>query len=405
MSILSRSHRRARGRGFLILLAVWTVVNAAPPLRGQAIRVVKRARDRDPTLVYRGIMGDQALSRQVGSDLVKCGWFDVVSSADADYSLAGAVSGGTVTVNVGGAASFALKARMLPGDPRRTAHKVVDAVLKRLFGIDGICSSRIAFCAELAKGVKEIYMCDFDGSNLQRLTRNGTLSVEPDWTPKNRSVVYTMYGRGVTDVVEYDIPSTRSRRLAHFPGLNAGAAVSPNGKLLALILSKDRRVELYVKTLSGRGERRLTNSSAVEASPCWSPGGRRLCFVSDRSGRPRLQVIGANGGGMKSLPTLGSESVCPSWSKENKIAYSAKMGPNYSLAVLDLTGKDESGVIVEAAGDWESPSWAPDGRHVVCSRDFGGKSSLYVIDAWTKKARPLLRGKRDFSMPSWSGLR
>ena len=98
---------------------------------------------------------------------------------------------------------------------------------------------------------------------------------------------------------------------------------------------------------------------------------------------------------------MGSEAVSPDWSNEGIIVYSAKMGNHYAIAVLDPAGREEPRVVIAAAGDWESPSWAPDNRHVVASRKLDGRSSLFVIDTWTGTARRILAGQVPFSMPSW----
>jgi len=157
--------------------------------------------------------------------------------------------------------------------------------------------------------------------------------------------------------------------------------------------------------LNGRERRRLTTSKAVEASPCWSPDGGTICFVSDRSGAPRLYMIPANGGAIRQLPAVGSEAVTPDWSSDNKIVYSAKVGGSYRLAVLDMKGRDTGVVPNLPAGEWESPSWAPDGRHVVASRRIGRKSELYVVDTKTGSARKLLNFQFNQSSPDWSRIR
>jgi Tol biopolymer transport system component len=76
------------------------------------------------------------------------------------------------------------------------------------------------------------------------------------------------------------------------------------------------------------------------------------------------------------------------------------MGAHYTLAVLDLqTGTSE--ILINAAGNWEHPSWAPDGRHIVVAGDVKGKKNLYIVDSKTKRIRGLLGGKYGFSMPAW----
>lgn len=369
------------------------------------VRVVKSAEVKNPTLLFSGVAGNPQLSELVASDLKNCGWFDIVSGGSADYRISGNAGGASVSLNVNGIDNFSIQETVDSSNLNWTAHRAVDQILKKLFKIQGVCCSKIAFCVELRKGVKEIYICDFDGKNGKKITSNNTLSVEPDWGPRSRTIVYTVYLGNNVNIGETDLFSRRSRVLVHMPGLNSGAAYSPDGRILALTLSYDRTVELYLKTAEGKSLRRLTNSIAVEASPCWSPRGDKICFVSDQNRAPQLYVIGAGGGSPVRLNTIGTEAVSPAWSADDKIAYSAKMGGNYTIAVLDMKGNTPSRSVINAAGNWESPSWAPDGRHIVCMHTAGGRSSLYIVDSWTGKLRPLIGGgKFNYSLPSWSGI-
>jgi len=374
----------------------------------------------NPTLMFKGINGDTALASAVNSNLAKCGWFKVVKGY-ADYTVSGSASQGSLTMSIldKGSRSFNMSIRYDSRDPRRTAHIVVDSILKRLFAdskVQGICSSKVAFCVETRKGIKEIYVADFDGMNVTPVTQSNTLSVEPDWVPGKMNLVYTKYGRSFTDIVETDLVTKRSRRIAQYPGLNSGAAISPDGKTIALTLSRDGQVELYKKPIDKRGQQRLTSSRSVEASPCWSPDGRMICFVSNKSGRPKLYITGANGQGSRVVSTIGEEAVSPDWNYANKIVYAARIGSNYKIAVADVAtgqsrlivgGVDTSNgnlTVKGSGGDWESPSWAPDNRHVICSRTVAGKSSLVVIDSWSGDYREFVRSPNNLTLPSWSNL-
>lgn len=384
-----------------VVAAIFPVFNTFPQ-----VRVAKTADERNPSVLFKGVSGNSELSSQIGSDLKNCGWFEVLGGGAAEYSIWGSANSSTVQMNVTGADGSGQFSFNMPvqGDIRRTSHRVVDYILKKMFNIEGICSTKIAFSGETSRGIKEVFMCDFDGQNVVKFTANNSLSVEPDWIPGRFAIVYTLYSKLSTDIVEYDISSRRSRRLVQFPGLNACGALSPNGKTIALILSKDRQVDLYAKSLEGTAAQRLTNNKSAEASPCWSPGGDRICFVSDMPGRPNLYIISPAGGSPARLQTLGSESASPAWSKDNKIAYSAKFGRNYTIAVLDLSGKEPSRIVVNAGGDWEGPSWAPDNRHVVCSRTLNGVSTLHIVDTTTGKIKQIPGARMNMTFPVWSGL-
>ena len=362
----------------------------------------------DDTLVLRDFKGDASMKQQLERDLRNCGWFDVQQKGVANYMISAYASGNHLELVVSdGAGANITTVRANGSTPADASHKAVDALLKYLYKIDGICSSKIAFTAEISPLQKEIYICDYDGTNFKRLTHNRGLSLDPVWSPRGDSVIYSYIGNAYTVLMQHNIYNGQSRQLAKFRGLNAGGAISPNGSYIALVLSKDNQVDLYVRPVNGGTLRRITHDKAVEASPCWSPDGTKLCYVSDSGyGRPRLYVISVNGGRPVRLPgSLGSESVSPSWGKDGKITYCAKSG-NYSIFVVDPAGvsakepRQKIGSVINAGGDWESPSWAPDNRHLVCSHNGG----LYIVDTWSGKCRQIVGGKSKCTLPDWSPL-
>jgi len=384
-----------------VCLFLFSLILFSPAFLKAQVKVVKNALLSNPTLKFNPIQGDSKISNAIYNDLKNCGWFNLTNDTNADYTLKGTCSSSNLIINLSKDTPF-LRFQIPPSktNPYKTAHQAVDYILKKLFNIKQLCTSKIAFCASLGKRKKELFMCNFDGSNPIQLTHNNTLSVEPDWEPGYKRLLYTLYNKASTDIIEYDLASKRSRRLINFKGLNTGATVSPDRHYFAVILSKDGSVDLYVKSIETKMIKRLTKNRASESSPCWSPSGAKLCFVSDLKGHPGLYTINATGQGLRRLKTLGTEAVSPDWSNDNKIVYSAKMGTNYSLAILDLkTGNSK--IITNAAGNWEHPSWAPDARHIVVTGDMKGRKNLYIVDAKSGRINGLLSGKYDFSMPSW----
>jgi Tol biopolymer transport system component len=84
-----------------------------------------------------------------------------------------------------------------------------------------------------------------------------------------------------------------------------------------------------------------------------------------------------------------------------------KTGSGYSIAVIDMNNPQAGAKLVTSvAGSWESPSWAPDGRHLICVRKYSGKSYLYLVDSWYGKMKLLSTAKSLTSvvLPAWSPL-
>jgi len=393
----------------LFAAVVSAVVLTAPSvLRGEDFVIRKGSQD-NPTITFAGAAGDTEMNNAISRFLSVCGWFDAPQSGRAaDYTLRSERVSGFLHIYLYRADQRIAGWRFnASGDARQVAKSVVDTVIEHVFEqlrVRGFCQSRIAFCAETAPGIRNIFTCDIDGGNIVQITNYNTLNVEPCWSPTGQTICFSKYGRTGIDVIETTIATPRrSRIISSFRGINTGAAISPDGNFLAVILSPDHQVDLYILGLNQRTRRRLTSGIAVEASPCWSPDGSKLAFVSDRRGNPRIFVINADGSGLQMLPTVGIDAVTPAWSSDNKIAYATRRsrGSAYAIAVYNMaTGSNE--IVSRGDGSWESPGWAADNRQVVCKRIVNGRSSLWIVDTITGRERELLRTGTELFDPAWS---
>lgn len=388
------------------LAAVFCGVSALATLSAQASSgvVIMGEKHADPKLQF--IPDQSPYAEHVNRNLNNCGWFEMVrAGSKCDYIISMASSGNTVTLTLKNSAGIKIADFYgRSNDPERCAAEAVDAVLKNLFNISGICRSAIVFSVETGKNRREIFMCDFNGKNIKAITNNKTLSIEPAWTPDGKSIVYCFYGNSYTTLVQYRFDIGKSRRLTSYRGMNAGGAMSPDGKYLALVLSRDGQVDLYVRPTEGGELKRLTKNKSVEASPTWTPDGKYICYVSDEEGRPQLYVISPNGTGKTKLALRGSERVTPDFSSNGLLAYSAKFGGTHALAVAEGSGRSwRNSDQVTIGGKTiacEGPSWAPDNRHVVIA----DRGRLYIVDTWLGKTRLLLSGTNKVFQPDWSPI-
>lgn len=388
----------------ICLLCFFPVVEAAPQVR---VLTVSKSTSQNPSLHFSGVPGDGALTAAVHRFIKACGWFDTAADAkSADYTLTGKDEGKSFVLylKMGGAPAGAWRFTK-NASPRESAKTAVDTIIGKTFKelkVKGFCRSKIAFCARTSPGVSNIYTCDIDGDNIEQITNFRALCVEPCWTPRGLSVCYSKYGRTGIDVLETTIAKPRrSRLISGSSGINAGAAVSPDGRSIAVIRSPDHQVDLYVIDLASGRRKRLTRDKAVEASPCWSADGRYVIYVSDESGRPRLIRHDLKNNQRFRLPTVGNDAVTPDCSGDGQIAYATRIDGKYTIAVFDPV-KNTNKRIITQPGEWESPGWAADNRQLVCKRTWNGRQELYVVDTLSGNIRLLVSPKLPVSMPSWS---
>lgn len=389
------------------LLTILCLASLATGLRAQTTGSVTKTVQGNPTLGITSFSGDASARGILETMLVRCDWFQVVKDSSADRAQArldvtASANAYLVQARISGAQERIVRVNASGSDWHDAAAKAVDSLLAELFGVPALCTRPIAYVKTDAGGKKEVFTIRIDGSGQKRLTHNNALSTEPAWGHSG-ALVYTLNQNNALKIVLVDLKNNRQRTISSSRGLNASAALSRDGRYVALPLSLGKQVDLYLLDLKEGRRTRLTQDRDVESSPAFSPDGAQICFVSDRSGRPQLYLISTSGGDARRLTKGASECVSPDWSpKSNKLCYSTRVNGQYVVAVMDPSNPQGGHEIVtDAAGNWEAPSWAPDGRHIVCTRSTGGKQDLYMVDTLFHTFQPLTRGAR-LSLPAWA---
>ncbi|MDD4016371.1 MAG: DPP IV N-terminal domain-containing protein [Kiritimatiellae bacterium] len=380
----------------------WAQSAGRPPL----ISVVKKGAEKN-TVSITGLKAagpnGQLFSRTLARDLELSGWFKVGASGavrvSGTVSEAGTGIQSACRITWPGKAFNWNKVSMGGAEVRRQAHQLADEMVRLITGETGIAQTRIVFVNRRGRNNADLYMCDADGQGLMQITHDNVAAVGPRWAPNGRDIYYTSFMKGYPAVYRLMVGGGERKALAAFRGLNTGAAISPDGSRAALILSYQGNPELYVLGLASGQLVRLTRTSyGAEASPCWSPDGRRIVYVSDVTKAPQLYIVDVATRQSRRLTYRGSENVNPDWSAQGKIVYATKRGGGYRIAVLDPRADEGSCELLASAGDYEHPSWAPDGRHIVCSN----RSSLYILDTLGDPAVRLINLAGNWMSPDWS---
>ena len=243
------------------------------------IVVTAKAKNANPTLIFNSSLSDLALSAKMLSDFQHCDWFTVQKSGTATYHVSARGNLQDFTITISNSAGVAMHSIPIKGSTNvdTAAHMAVDTVLNKLFGIHGICRSKIVFSAYSSTKNRDIYVCDFDGSNIERITTLNTLCVHPVWAPDGKSVIFSFYEGNSVNLVQYNF-ELGPRRLTKKGNVDGIGSLSPNGKTLATILARNNQVDLYVRPTESDDSKfvRLTNGKPLESSPCWSPDGKKL---------------------------------------------------------------------------------------------------------------------------------
>ncbi len=285
-------------------------------------------------------------------------------------------------------------------DIRKTAHTFSDEILYALTGERGPFTAKLAYVSR-SSGNKEIYLMDWDGFNVRKLTANGSINLNPDFSPSGKEIIFTTYKQGNPDLYRRELFTGTEARISSAPGINITGAFSPEGNRIALAMSKDGNSEIYIISKDGKQLARLTNHPAIDLAPSWSPDGKLIAFVSDRFGKPQLFVMRYDGSDQKRITPGHGYNVGPRWSpKGDRIAYSRQYGNSFQIHLINPDGSDDKQITFE--GSNEHPRWSPDGRFIVFSSKRGGGEFVYVMRADGSGQTRVSRGKGKDSHPVWS---
>jgi len=282
---------------------------------------------------------------------------------------------------------------------RRQVHAFADDFVQAL-GRKGIAQTKIAFKGENSP-TSEIYVADFDGHNAQAVTRDNSLVAAPCWVPGRLAMYYVSYKLDHADIFYHDLSTGARRAFARYGGSNMSPAVSPDGGKVAMILSKDGWVDLYVGEAGGSEPKRLTKSPQDESSPCWSPDGKWICFAAKESEHRTLCKVSPSGGTLQRIATGGMPSPTePDWSPDGEwIAFTAQFRSGFQICVVPAKGGTVTSLV-----EGEDPSWAPNSRTLAYGRRSGGRYVLSLLDVPTKQYKDVSRvsGISSQSQPSWA---
>ena len=285
---------------------------------------------------------------------------------------------------------------------RLMAHRWADELVYRYTGEQGIARTKISFVGEKENG-RELFVMDYDGYDPQQVTADGYLNLMPTWSPDRKSLIYTAYRDRKQQIMRRELATGREEVLVSPASLNITATFAPDGKSITYAAAQEGNSDIYQIELDSRSPKQLTSHHSAELSPSWSPDGRHLAFTSDRGGRPQIYIMDADGSNVRRLTYDGDYNAAPAWSpKGDWIVYVCRIpGEGFKLCRISPNGEERSQITKGNSID-DSPSWAPNGRHLVFSSIRRGESQLYIITSEGAGLEKISSVGAHLSSPSWS---
>lgn len=300
---------------------------------------------------------------------------------------------------------------------RRIAHTFANDVLKELTGKEGMFLSKVVATSDRGGGnFREVYLMDWDGANVDKITNHRSIAISPNWSADGKKIAYTAYvarskkAMRNADLFIYDIPSGKSTLTSYRQGINSGANFAPDNQHIFLTISQGTSPDIYKMAFDGTLVNKVTNgpNRAMNVEPAVSPDGKSIAFSSDRVGRPMIYTMGIDGSSPKRITFAGVFNSSPSWSPDGKkIAFAGQSEDHFDIFVMNADGSDMIRLTSARkpngrAASNEDPSFSPDGRFVMYTSNRTGKNQIYISTAEGTEERRVTTDNHNYFKPKWS---
>ena len=198
-----------------------------------------------------------------------------------------------------------------------------------------------------------LFVADADGANPRKLVAgserdyNASFSFDDEW------VVFTSERHGSADIFRVRADGRGLERLTDDPAFDDQAAMSPDGRSLAFVSTRDAgSTDIHILDVETGEVRNLTDTPGGDYRPSWSPDGSMLAFSSERGKPPRMAaerwehihepsvyVMRADGGGVRRLTADGQLAGSPRWSADGRRVVFYELAVEDSFRARGLGGQ------------------------------------------------------------------
>jgi TolB protein len=292
-------------------------------------------------------------------------------------------------------------------DLRATAHRISDMIFEELTGIPGVFSTQIAYVSEerRADGGRtfRLIVSDADGENAAKIAESPQPLMSPAWSPDARRLAYVSFEGGAQGVYVQTLRTGTRERVSARAGVNSAPSFSPDGRQLALTLSRDAaNLDIHTLDLTTQVLRQLTNDAAIDTEAAWAPDGRSIYFLSDRSGGPQIYRVGTEPGQRpQRISYERPYNARPRVSPDGKLL-AVVTGENnrYQIGVVDVATGRLTVLTPQGRLD-ESPSFAPNGAQIIYATKENGRGVLASVSTDGRIRTRIASVAGDVREPVW----
>ncbi len=278
---------------------------------------------------------------------------------------------------------FSEKIKFDQSNLRPKVHHLADGIYKAITGKTSIFNSKIVFVSDRATfgkdTIKELYLMDFDGNRVEKLTNFQSVVISPSVAPDNSKIMFSLIASHkevsrsrvkITkniDLKMYDLKKRSFSTISDKPGINSGAIFSANGSVIYLTLSFSGNADVYEMNLASGSMRKVTSHYADDVDPSITQDGSLMTFLSNRSGRAHIYTMNPTQTekDVKRISFVGQFNATPRFSPDGReIVFTSWVDGGFDLYRISSDGNNLSR-LTKSFGSNEEPVFSPDGEFIV----------------------------------------
>lgn len=265
---------------------------------------------------------------------------------------------------------------------RSVGHKIADAIYRSITGKPSVFNSKIVFLSDRNSGrdiEKEIYIMDFDGRRVDKLTNFNSIVLSPSVSPDNSKIMFSVIAakkdisrakvRTIKniDLMVLDLKTKKFTSISDKPGINSGAIWGATGDKIYLTLSFSGNADIYEMTLPGGKMKKLTSHYGDDVDPSITRDGKMMAFLSNRPGRAHIYTMDPSDTekSVKRISFVGQFNAAPRFSPDGKeIVFTSWVDNGFDLYRIGSDGNNLVRLTKEF-GSNEEAAYSPDGEFII----------------------------------------
>jgi len=308
---------------------------------------------------------------------------------------------------------------------RQNAHQIADAIYRSITGKSSIFNSKIFFISDRTSEKeieKELYLMDFDGRRVDKLTNFNSVVLSPSVSQDNSKVMFSVIASKKEisktkmriikniDLKMMDLRTKRISTLSDKPGINSGAIFSSNPDIIYLTLSFSGNADIYEMNIKSGEMKKITSHYGDDVDPSITRDGSLMTFLSNRPGRAHIYTMNPSDTekNVKRISFVGQFNATPRFSPDGReIVFSSWVDNGFDLYRI---GSDGNNLVrlTKDFGSNEEPAYSPDGEFIIfSSKKMSGRRSVQDIYLMNREGEILGQLTEDFGhclSPRWTNL-